>query len=203
MAPFGTERGSQPGVGQWLGEKGFVGGTRDASTGLTHLGAREYYPQTGRFISVDPIIDVGDPQQMHGYAYANNSPVSFTDPDGLKPLATGGGAEEDAYWKSRGEKLVQDPSSGRWSVARRRRARGRAVAADLRRYVGPDHRRPSVDPNPVGPQPQFNKENSARFVVAIQDFVKGPRQSRFVELLGVKRRIIRLTPARVCMLRSP
>ncbi|MDG4763440.1 polymorphic toxin-type HINT domain-containing protein [Solwaraspora sp. WMMD406] len=116
MAPFGTERGGQPGVGQWLGEKGFVGGTRDASTGLTHLGAREYDPRTGRFISVDPIIDVGDPQQMHGYAYANNSPVSFTDPDGLKPLATGGGAEEDAYWKSRGEKLVQDPSSGRWSV---------------------------------------------------------------------------------------
>ncbi|MDG4763442.1 polymorphic toxin-type HINT domain-containing protein [Solwaraspora sp. WMMD406] len=104
------------GQAQWLGEKGFVGGTRDASTGLTHLGAREYDPRTGRFISVDPIIDVGDPQQMHGYAYANNSPVSFTDPDGLKPLATGGGAEEDAYWKSRGEKLVQDPSSGRWSV---------------------------------------------------------------------------------------
>ncbi|WJK32836.1 RHS repeat-associated core domain-containing protein [Solwaraspora sp. WMMA2065] len=119
MAPFGTPRGIQPGVGQWLGEKGFVGGTQDASTGLTHLGAREYDPQTGRFISVDPIIDVSDPQQMHGYAYANNSPVSFTDPDGLRPLATGGGAEEDAYWKKRGEQLVYSMSSNRWTVVPR------------------------------------------------------------------------------------
>ncbi|MDG4832662.1 polymorphic toxin-type HINT domain-containing protein [Solwaraspora sp. WMMD1047] len=115
MAPFGTPRGSQPGVGQWLGEKGFVGGTQDASTGLTSLGAREYDPQTGRFISVDPIIDVNDPQQMHGYAYANNSPMSFTDPDGLRPLATGGGAEEDKYWEDRGEKLTQG-SDGKWKV---------------------------------------------------------------------------------------
>ncbi|WFE25309.1 polymorphic toxin-type HINT domain-containing protein [Solwaraspora sp. WMMD791] len=120
MAPFGTARGSQPGVGQWLGEKGFVGGTQDVSTGLTHLGAREYDPQTGRFISVDPIIDVGDPQQMHGYAYANNSPVSFTDPDGLRPLATGGGAEEDAYWQDVGQRLVYSPSSaGGWTVVPR------------------------------------------------------------------------------------
>lgn len=51
---------------------------------ITHLGAREYDPSTGRFISVDPIIDIADPEQMHGYAYANNNPLAFTDPDGLK-----------------------------------------------------------------------------------------------------------------------
>jgi RHS repeat-associated protein len=80
--PFGAPRGGTPPA--WPGDKGFVGGTKDA-TGLTHLGAREYDPLTGRFISVDPIINVDDPQQMHGYAYANNNPASLSDPDGLEP----------------------------------------------------------------------------------------------------------------------
>ncbi|GGO12160.1 hypothetical protein GCM10010116_24370 [Microbispora rosea subsp. aerata] len=78
--PFGQLRGSPP--GSWPGERGFVGGTVDDSTGLVHLGAREYDPAIGRFISVDPIIDPHDPQQMNGYAYAGNNPVTFTDPDG-------------------------------------------------------------------------------------------------------------------------
>ncbi len=79
--PFGAPRDTTPVT--WTGERGFVGGTIDASTGLTHLGAREYDPGIGRFISVDPLIDHGDPQQMNGYAYANNSPVTFSDPTGL------------------------------------------------------------------------------------------------------------------------
>ncbi|MCW3841603.1 RHS repeat-associated core domain-containing protein [Micromonospora yasonensis] len=80
--PFGNPRGTQP--PSWPDEKGFVGGTVDAGTGLTHLGAREYDPNTGRFISVDPVVDPTDPQQLNAYAYANNSPVTMTDPDGLR-----------------------------------------------------------------------------------------------------------------------
>lgn len=78
--PFGEERGTPP--TSWAGDRGFVGGTKEP-TGLTTLGAREYDPDTGRFLSVDPIIDPGDPQQMNGYAYANNNPTTFSDPDGL------------------------------------------------------------------------------------------------------------------------
>lgn len=81
--PFGEERGAQPAPGEWLGEKGFVGGTQDKATGLTHLGAREYDPKLGRFLSVDPVIDTSDPQQLQGYLYANNSPLTFSDPSGL------------------------------------------------------------------------------------------------------------------------
>ncbi|MFB9367223.1 RHS repeat-associated core domain-containing protein [Kitasatospora albolonga] len=81
--PFGEERGAQPTPGSWLGEKGFVGGAQDKATGLTHLGAREYDPRLGTFLSVDPVIDPSDPQQLQGYLYANNSPLTFTDPDGL------------------------------------------------------------------------------------------------------------------------
>ncbi len=96
--PFGKLRGTAP--TSWPGEKGFVGGTVDASTGLTHLGAREYDPDTGRFISVDPIIDTSDPQQMNGYAYANNSPITFSDSDGLLSFCDGcqyGGSGDHHY----------------------------------------------------------------------------------------------------------
>ncbi|GGO01697.1 RHS repeat-associated core domain-containing protein [Micromonospora parathelypteridis] len=99
--PFGEARGTPPSPGQWPTEKGFVNGNQDSTTGLVNIGAREYDPVTGRFISVDPIIDVNDPQQMHGYAYANNNPISFSDPDGLKACsddACGPGADyEDMY----------------------------------------------------------------------------------------------------------
>ncbi|MBP2330660.1 RHS repeat-associated protein [Kibdelosporangium banguiense] len=79
--PYGSPRGAEA---TWPDERGFVGGAKDSSTGLTHIGAREYDPAMGRFISVDPIMDPADPQQMHGYAYANNSPITFSDPTGLR-----------------------------------------------------------------------------------------------------------------------
>ncbi|MEV0274739.1 RHS repeat-associated core domain-containing protein [Hamadaea sp. NPDC050747] len=77
-APFGAGRGSQP---SGFGSKGFVGGTNDP-TGLVHVGAREYDPTIGRFISVDPVFDSSDPQSWNGYAYANNAPVTSSDPTG-------------------------------------------------------------------------------------------------------------------------
>ncbi|MFE0688237.1 polymorphic toxin-type HINT domain-containing protein [Streptomyces xiamenensis] len=79
--PFGGDRGPAPAY--WPGTRGFVGGTKDTSTGLTHLGAREYDPNLGRFISLDPLMDRLDPQQMHGYTYGNNNPLAFSDPSGL------------------------------------------------------------------------------------------------------------------------
>lgn len=80
--PFGAPRGATP--SSWPDERGFVGGPRDPSTGLTHLGAREYDPALGRFLSADPVTDVEDPQQLQGYAYAENNPTSFSDPDGRR-----------------------------------------------------------------------------------------------------------------------
>ena len=79
--PFGDIRGTS---GTWPAglDKGIVGGTRD-NTGLIHIGARQYDAGLGRFVSVDPLMDLTDPQQMHGYAYANNNPVTFNDPTGL------------------------------------------------------------------------------------------------------------------------
>ncbi|GHJ43051.1 type IV secretion protein Rhs [Catellatospora sp. TT07R-123] len=77
--PYGGARGTQPGG---FGTQGFVGGTNDPN-GLVHLGVREYDPETGRFISVDPVFDITDPQSWNGFAYANNAPTSSSDPTGL------------------------------------------------------------------------------------------------------------------------
>ncbi|TDC74172.1 RHS repeat-associated core domain-containing protein [Actinomadura sp. 7K507] len=83
FTPFGAVRNLDEDA-TWPNEKGFLGGTQDP-TGLTHLGAREYDPETGRFVSVDPVLNQADPQQMNGYTYANNSPVTFSDPSGTCP----------------------------------------------------------------------------------------------------------------------
>lgn len=80
--PFGGLRGTVPTT--WTGTRGFVGGTTDTATGLTHLGAREYDSATGRFLSVDPVFTATDPQQMNGYTYANNNPLTYSDPAGTE-----------------------------------------------------------------------------------------------------------------------
>ncbi|MFF1515595.1 ricin-type beta-trefoil lectin domain protein [Streptomyces sp. NPDC058305] len=82
--PFGETRGTQP--SSWPNRRSYLRtGIDDAGTGLTHLGAREYDQSTGRFLSADPVIDPSDPLQINGYAYADNNPVTKSDPDGLQP----------------------------------------------------------------------------------------------------------------------
>ncbi|HWG99191.1 MAG TPA: polymorphic toxin-type HINT domain-containing protein [Pilimelia sp.] len=78
--PFGQPRGTA--APSWPGDHGFLDKPTDA-TGLTHVSARQYDPGLGRFISVDPIMDLADPQQWNAYAYANNNPTTFSDPSGL------------------------------------------------------------------------------------------------------------------------
>lgn len=81
--PYGNPRGTQPTT--WPDRRTYLGvGIDDETTGLTHIGAREYDSTTGRFISADPLIDIADPLQMNGYSYANNNPITNWDPTGLK-----------------------------------------------------------------------------------------------------------------------
>ncbi|WP_157545314.1 RHS repeat domain-containing protein [Hamadaea tsunoensis] len=104
QTPFAQARG--PG-GTWVNERGFLGGQLDPS-GLVHLGARDYDPAIGRFVSLDPLLKIGDPQQMHGYAYSGNNPVTFSDPTGQyhdpggegsgNANIEGGGTNDDANW---------------------------------------------------------------------------------------------------------
>jgi RHS repeat-associated protein len=80
QTPYGTPRGTA--ASTWVNDKGYLGATTDP-TGLIHEGAREYDATTGRFISPDPLLQTGDAQQMGGYAYAGNSPITKSDPTGL------------------------------------------------------------------------------------------------------------------------
>lgn len=71
---FGAIRASSgSSANPWL----FTGEQQDEDSGLQYLRARYYDPETGRFMSTDP-ISAGYP-----YAYVGNSPVNFTDPSGL------------------------------------------------------------------------------------------------------------------------
>jgi RHS repeat-associated protein len=84
--PYGNNLGvtttATNGTAKWLGQKGYAKGTIDP-TGYTHIGARDYNPATGRFLSVDPIGEFTNGQQLNGYAYSYNNPLVFSDPTGL------------------------------------------------------------------------------------------------------------------------
>ncbi|MGW2084562.1 RHS repeat-associated core domain-containing protein [Streptomyces sp. NPDC001880] len=79
--PFGAPRGAKSTT--WPDDKAFLGKPADTTTGLTHIGAREYDPSVGQFISVDPVLAPDQHQSLNGYSYANNTPVTSADPTGL------------------------------------------------------------------------------------------------------------------------
>lgn len=78
-APFGDQLDSTAG-----NEKvGYTGKEHDEVTGLTYFGARYYDPHLGRFVSVDPVgFNESNPMSFNRYAYANNNPYKYVDPDG-------------------------------------------------------------------------------------------------------------------------
>ena len=61
----------------------FAGKPYDQTNWITYMGARYYIPLIGRFTGVDPQgIVPEDPHSFNRYAYANNNPYKYVDPDG-------------------------------------------------------------------------------------------------------------------------
>ncbi|NJP66346.1 sugar-binding protein, partial [Streptomyces sp. ventii] len=87
--PFGGVRAASTTSPNLRTHLGFLGATRDDATGYVQLGARTYDPAIGRFLSLDPVLDIADPLQANGYAYAHNNPVTHADPTGLAISLTG------------------------------------------------------------------------------------------------------------------
>ena len=68
----------------------FTSRRQDAETGLVYMGARYYDPVAGRFVSPDPVIfDEKNIHSFNRYAYANNNPYKYSDPDGREVRIVG------------------------------------------------------------------------------------------------------------------
>jgi RHS repeat-associated protein len=89
--PFGRELTSPMQDGERMK---FTGHERDA-TNLDYMHARSYLPWTGRFLSVDPVLDMKkamqNPQGWNRYSYVLNNPIGNVDPDGREVIGLHGG----------------------------------------------------------------------------------------------------------------
>ena len=79
--PYGERLNNQ--ASGTAAQTGFTGKPFDAATGLSYMGARYYNPMLGRFMGVDPVgFKEENIHSFNRYAYANNNPYKFVDPDG-------------------------------------------------------------------------------------------------------------------------
>ena len=71
----------------------FTGKERDSESGLDNFGIRYDSSSFGRFMTPDPsglsFADASNPQSLNLYAYVQNNPLAFVDPDGLDSLPAG------------------------------------------------------------------------------------------------------------------
>ena len=96
--PYGNEviepgESNQNNVNGDLEVQTYTGKPYDEETGLVYLSQRYYDPQIRRFMGIDPVgFRVDTPVSFNRYAYANNNPYKFVDPDGRAAnLAVQGG----------------------------------------------------------------------------------------------------------------
>ena len=80
QTPYGAPRGAA--AAGWTDPRGFLDKAQDTADDLTIVGAREYDTTLGAFVSADPVTETNDPEQLGGYQYAGNDPVSASDPSG-------------------------------------------------------------------------------------------------------------------------
>ncbi|MEV4615566.1 RHS repeat-associated core domain-containing protein [Kitasatospora sp. NPDC049258] len=106
--PYGNQRGANP--ASWADNHGYLGQVKDGTSGLSLLGARQYDPTIGRFLTVDPVFESGDPNQMGGYTYSGDNPTTGSDPSGL----WWSWGDVGGFFTGVGDSVVGDP--WQWSV---------------------------------------------------------------------------------------
>jgi len=68
---------------------GYTGHESDMASGLTYMQQRYYDPLIARFVSNDPVgFTSANIMMFNRYAYGNNNPYRFIDPDGKAPHQT-------------------------------------------------------------------------------------------------------------------
>ncbi len=110
--PYGQRQVAEPasaGNRLW-----YTGKPHDVDTGLTYMGARYYMPTLGRFTGIDPkAFSPEQPHSLNRYAYGNNNPYKYVDPDGKIAETVW-----DAFNVSLGfQSLVENIRAGNWSGA--------------------------------------------------------------------------------------
>lgn len=78
-------------------QPGYTGHVMDAATQLVYMQQRYYDPVAGRVLSTDPVA-----ASFNRYAYANNNPYKYIDPDGRRDIYIGGAADKNRT------RIVQD-----------------------------------------------------------------------------------------------
>jgi len=74
-------------VGASWNRFGFTGHEHDAETGLIYFQGRYYDPETGRFLSLDPVPGTPDvAPSLHRYLYVFANPTLYVDPTGEFPI---------------------------------------------------------------------------------------------------------------------
>lgn len=117
-APFGQQLSTVPA----MPKEGFGGQEKDDETDQANFHARMFQARTGRLTSVDPMFSgLFQPQRWNRYAYAANSPLSFTDFDGLDPIrVTTNGCDNRAtpnWWSAcKAREAFGEPSSEPGSI---------------------------------------------------------------------------------------
>jgi RHS repeat-associated protein len=129
-----------------LNAKKFTGYERDAATGLDYANARMYNSGRGRFMQPDPkglkAAELKRLKSLNRYAYVENDPVNFNDPEGLflgNPWCT------EIYWNGL---LAGNTCGGYWML-----------------LDGPW----PLEPIPASPDPEPMKEAKFKFVSVTHD----------------------------------
>lgn len=80
----------EPVESPWDEKQWFTGKFEETRAGLQYFGARWYEAELGRFLSPDPVLFQDDNVfSFNRYAYANNNPYRYLDPDGREAVQVG------------------------------------------------------------------------------------------------------------------
>jgi RHS repeat-associated protein len=126
FTPYGAPRGTPPTA--WPDQNAFLNDPDDTTDGLTDIGAREYDPTIGQFISLDPRFDPSNPESLNGYTYTDDDPVTDSDPSGLCPAdKCGGGVPKGGSGGGFTNGPIDPSNPGAGSIVNGRTLKGRSV----------------------------------------------------------------------------
>lgn len=156
--PYGLIAGGTP------QQIGFTGHVNDLDTGLTYMQQRYYDPSAGRFLSIDPVTtDANTGGSFNRYAYANNSPYRYIDPDGRDPEDIRFGASVGLMGLSPEQEkifLAGEAAAGPWAG---KSIEGYSVGKSIRDVFS----RAKTGPKPAGTGPHNKKiEEVAAEIIA-------------------------------------